>query len=124
MLFRTVINGESTESVAEGHSCTSRNIRDIRSRAIWHLQKKVGVRRRRAEGYLPTTRRGWIILIILMLAAEALLIIVPSKQIFPSESSSTLPDGVSIAMLVAALAAYWIWSRCGQSGSFAVTGPI
>lgn len=34
ILFRTIINGESTESVAQDKQCSSRNIRDIRARAL------------------------------------------------------------------------------------------
>lgn len=41
VLFRTVINGESTESVAWDKQCSSRNIRDIRTRALRQLQRKI-----------------------------------------------------------------------------------
>ena len=41
ILFRTVINGESTESVARDKQCSSRNIRDIRTRALKHLRSKI-----------------------------------------------------------------------------------
>ncbi len=41
VLFRTVINGESTESVARDKQCSSRNIRDIRARALKHLRSKI-----------------------------------------------------------------------------------
>lgn len=41
ILFRTVINGESTESVARDKQCSSRNIRDIRSRALRQLKSKI-----------------------------------------------------------------------------------
>ena len=41
ILFRTVINGESTESVARDKQCSSRNIRDIRARALKHLRSKI-----------------------------------------------------------------------------------
>ena len=41
VLFRTVINGESTESVARDKQCSSRNIRDIRTRALKHLRSKI-----------------------------------------------------------------------------------
>ena len=43
ILFRTVINGESTESVAQDKKCTSRNIRDIRKRALRQLRSKVSL---------------------------------------------------------------------------------
>ena len=52
ILFRTVINGESTESVAQDKKCTSRNIRDIRKRALRQLRSKVS--RREGFGYLDT----------------------------------------------------------------------
>ena len=41
VLFRTVINGESTESVARDKQCSSRNIREIRARALKHLRSKI-----------------------------------------------------------------------------------
>ena len=41
ILFRTVINGESTESVARDKQCSSRNIRDIRIRALRQLRSKI-----------------------------------------------------------------------------------
>lgn len=41
VLFRTVINGESTESVAQDKHCTARNIRDIRARALRQLKRKI-----------------------------------------------------------------------------------
>lgn len=41
ILFRTVINGESTESVAQDKQCSSRNIRDIRTRALQQLRSKI-----------------------------------------------------------------------------------
>lgn len=47
ILFRTVINGESTESVARDKQCSSRNIRDIRSRSLRQLRSKIT----KHEGY-------------------------------------------------------------------------
>ena len=41
ILFRTVINRESTESVARDKQCSSRNIRDIRARALRQLKSKI-----------------------------------------------------------------------------------
>lgn len=41
ILFRNIINRESTESIARDKQCTSRNIRDIRSRALKHLRSKL-----------------------------------------------------------------------------------
>ena len=41
VLFRTVINDESTESVARDKQCSSRNIRDIRARALRQLKGKI-----------------------------------------------------------------------------------
>lgn len=49
ILFRTVINGESTESVARDKQCSSRNIRDIRGRALRQLKGKIT--RREGSGY-------------------------------------------------------------------------
>lgn len=47
ILFRTIINGESTESVAQDKRCSSRNIRDIRTRALRQIRAKI----KRREGY-------------------------------------------------------------------------
>lgn len=52
VLFRTVINGESTESVARDKQCTSRNIRDIRERALQQVRRKVS--KHEGSGYHPT----------------------------------------------------------------------
>lgn len=41
ILFRTVINGESTESVARDKQCSTRNIRDIRSRSLRQLRNRI-----------------------------------------------------------------------------------
>lgn len=41
ILFRSIINGESTESIARDKQCTSRNIRDIRKRALKQLRTRV-----------------------------------------------------------------------------------
>ena len=52
VLFRNVINGESTESIAQDKQCTSRNIRDIRSRALRQL--RAGYGKREGSGYIDT----------------------------------------------------------------------
>lgn len=59
ILFRTVINGESTESVARDKQCSSRNIRDIRARALRQLKSKIT--RREGSG-------SPVVLIIVLLA--------------------------------------------------------
>ena len=58
ILFRTVINGESTESVAQDKQCSSRNIRDIRARALRQIRAKI----KRREGY----GRPDVVIIILL----------------------------------------------------------
>ena len=50
VLFRNVINGESTESIAQDKQCTSRNIRDIRSRALRQL--RAGYGKHEGSGYI------------------------------------------------------------------------
>lgn len=62
VLFRIVINGESTESVARDKQCSSRNIRDIRSRALRQLRSKIT----RHEGY---GKPGLVIIIFIGLLA-------------------------------------------------------
>ena len=58
ILFRTIINGESTESVAQDKQCSSRNIRDIRVRALRQIRAKI----KRREGY----GRPDVVIIILL----------------------------------------------------------
>ena len=58
ILFRTIINGESTESVAQDKQCSSRNIRDIRARALRQIRAKI----KRREGY----GRPDVVIIILL----------------------------------------------------------
>ena len=52
VLFRNVINGESAESIAQDKQCTSRNIRDIRSRALRQL--RAGYIKHEGIGYIDT----------------------------------------------------------------------
>ena len=61
ILFRTVINGESTESVARDKQCTSRNIRDIRNRALKHLRSSMTKR----EGSGSTGTLLFVLLVLL-----------------------------------------------------------
>ena len=60
ILFRTVINGESTESVAQDKQCSARNIRDIRARALRQIRAKIT--RREGSG-----RPGVVIIILLFM---------------------------------------------------------
>ena len=60
ILFRTVINGEFTESVAQDKQCSSRNIREIRTRALRQIRAKI----KRREGY---GRPGVVIIILLFM---------------------------------------------------------
>ena len=62
ILFRTVINSESTESVARDKQCSSRNIRDIRNRALRQLRSKIT----KHEGY---GKPGLVIIIFIGLLA-------------------------------------------------------
>ena len=68
VLFRTVVNRESTESVARDKNCSSRNIRDIRTRALDYLRKRAMGDKR---GDMPTT--ALFVIIILLAAAYFLL---------------------------------------------------
>ena len=60
VLFRTVINGETTESVARDKQCSSRNIRDIRARGLKHLRSKI-IRRERSG------KPGLLIIVLLLM---------------------------------------------------------
>lgn len=60
ILFRTVINGESTESIARDKQCSSRNIRDIRARAL--RQIRIKITRREGSG-----KPGFLIIVLLFM---------------------------------------------------------
>ncbi|MEI3515277.1 MAG: hypothetical protein V8Q37_06515 [Angelakisella sp.] len=63
ILSRTVINGESTESVAQDKQCSSRNIRDIRARALRQIRAKI----KRHEGYGRPDVASIILLFMLLI---------------------------------------------------------
>lgn len=79
VLFRTVINGESTESVARDKQCSSRNIREIRARALKHLRSKITKR----EGSGSTVTLFFVLLALfacyfgIRVAAKVLLPLYP-----------------------------------------------
>lgn len=76
ILFRTVINGESTESVARDKQCTSRNIRDIRNRALKHLRSSMTKR----EGSGST---GTLLFVLLVLLAFYFGIEIIGRHLLP-----------------------------------------
>lgn len=53
ILFRNIINGESSESIARDKQCTSRNIRDIRNRALKQMRTKIS--KHEGSGYPNVT---------------------------------------------------------------------
>ena len=75
VLFRTVINGESTESVAQDKQCSSRNIRDIRTRALRQIRAKI----KRREGY---GRPGVAIIILLFMLLVGVPLVCWGEQLW------------------------------------------
>lgn len=75
VLFRTVINGESTESVARDKQCSARNIRDIRNRAVKHLRRKITYR----EGYGVTSWTSFLVYGIVLLLLLGVLYGIKSR---------------------------------------------
>ena len=90
ILFRTVINGESTESVAQDKQCSSRNIRDIRARALRQIRAKI----KRHEGYgrpdvaIIWTAYPWLEPVAAVLSA--LVVAVMFQDSFRREAESLL----------------------------------
>ena len=76
VLFRTVINGESTESVARDKQCSSRNIRDIRARALRQLKSKIT--KREGSGFTVT-----LFFVLLALLASYFGIEIIAKHLLP-----------------------------------------
>lgn len=74
VLFRTVINGESTESVARDKQCSSRNIREIRARALTHLRSKIT--RREGSG-----KPGLLIVVLLFMLLVGVPLICWGKRL-------------------------------------------
>ena len=75
ILFRTIINGESTESVAQDKQCSSRNIRDIRTRALRQIRAKIN----RREGY---GRPGVVIIILLFMLLVGVPLVCWGEQLW------------------------------------------
>ena len=98
ILFRTVINGESTESVAQDKQCSSRNIRKIRARALRQIRAKI----KRREGY----GRPDVAIIILLLCC--LLVF----RLFAGENSFG-PHIPGWSLWLQCLA-HWLWLSCSK----------
>lgn len=79
VLFRTVINGEPTESVARDKQCSARNIRDIRGRALKFLHSKVRDRR----GSLPATTLLLVVLIIAVISVPVYFFLERVGEAYP-----------------------------------------
>lgn len=69
ILFRNIINGESTESIARDKQCTSRNIRDIRKRALKQLRSRVTS----CQGFGRTDITFLVVLVTLCAASYGLM---------------------------------------------------
>ena len=75
ILFRTVINGESTESVAQDKQCSARNIRDIRTRALRQIRAKIT----RHEGF---GEFGVVIIVLLFMLLIGVPLVCWGKQLW------------------------------------------
>lgn len=75
VLFRNIINRESTESIARDKQCTSRNIRDIRSRALKHLRSKLT--RHEGSGYISSVVFALLAVLAIYFGIEILAPIYP-----------------------------------------------
>ena len=76
VLFRTVVNRESTESVARDKNCSSLNIRDIRTRALDYLRKRAMGDKR---GDMPTI----VLFVIIVILAAAYFLLRPVFEMLP-----------------------------------------
>ena len=114
VLFRTVINGESTESVAQDKQCSSRNIRDIRARALRQIRAKI----KRHEGY----GRPDVAIIIFCLCCLLVFRLFAGENSFGPHIPGWSPWLQCLA--------HWLWLSCSkvpcaekQKGCCASTGP-
>lgn len=71
VIFRNVINGESTSVIAEEKNCSARNIRDVRARALKAL-RIAATKGKPGEGYPDVVI--YILWSVLVIAAIALLL--------------------------------------------------
>lgn len=99
VLFRNVINRESTESIARDKNCSARNIRDIRGRALKFLRSKVSDR----HGNLPMP----LLLAVLIIAVIALPVYFFVEQI----GDAYAWVGYLLAAVCAALGGLALWIR-------------
>ena len=97
VLFRTVVNRESTESVARDKNCSSRNIRDIRTRALDYLRKRAMGDKR---GDMPTT--ALFVIIVILAAAYFLLrpVFEIPPEVLPWYTYVLIPVFFAVAFIV------------------------
>ena len=103
ILFRTVINGESTESVARDKQCLSKNIRGIRGRALRQLKSKIT--RREGSGY-PS------VLVFILLATFACYF---GAKIMVEKILPLYPRLEYVGHAIAAVVAIPVFFRCKDS---------
>lgn len=97
VIFRNVVNGESTESIAQDMGCTSRNVRDIRNRALKALRTKIT----KHEGIGYIGEHHWIAVPALLVVGLLLLLLL--------QLDFTIPEWVQyIAVAVAAPPVLWV----------------
>ena len=77
VIFRNVINGESTSTIAKEKDCSARNIRDIRARALKVL-RIAATKGKPGEVYIDTAI--YILWSVLVMAAIAMLLVPDSAE--------------------------------------------
>ena len=96
ILFRTVINGESTESVARDKQCSSRNIREIRARALRQIRAKITKR----EG---SGSPGVVIVILLFMLLIGVPLVCWGEQLWAAYPWLEPVAAVSIVLVLAVI---------------------
>ena len=107
VIFRNVINGESTSTIAKEKSCSARNIRDIRARALKAL-RIAATKGKPGEVYIDTAI--YILWSILVMAAIVILLV-------PDSAEPWMHTAVFIALpIVTVVAAIVLICKSWRSG--------
>ena len=98
VLFRNVINQESTASIAASKKCSARNICAIRARALSHLRKKTGI----DKSGSTTISALWHITIALFIASLIVqFLLQPLLDLLPNWSMCILaPTSLIVAYML------------------------
>lgn len=105
VIFRNVINGEDVASIAESKNCSTRNIRDIRNRALKVLRTVV-LTGRDGSGHPDTVL---FVLWSLLLGAAAYFLLAPEAV------EAWVRTAVFVALPIITVAAIWRIVRLAQN---------